>query len=771
MGEVYLARDTRLGREVAVKIVALRATDDPLAHARLVREAQHASILNHPHVCTIHEVGETAEHAFIVMEHVEGRTLMTMVQPEGLLPDATVRYGIQIADALAHAHDHGLVHSDLKGANVIITPDGRAKVLDFGLARRLRAQTVEEVTRSQTSLMDLGVIAGTLPYMAPELLMGVMPDERSDIWALGVLLNEMATGRLPFTGHTGLELCSAILRDPPAPLPTRVPATLGRIVGKCLAKDPGQRYQRASEVRAALEMSPPDPIVEAHRSGPLARVRPRWLAWTTLTAAVLGVGLLVLTRPRSQARPPSGPFGNPTSLAILPLINASGDDNAEYLSDGISDALINSLSQLPQLRVMARGTVFSYKGKEVDPRTIGRELDVQVVFSGRLTQRADTTIVQADLANAGDGTQIWGERYTGTVADLPGLQEGIAVDILEQLRLELTGEQQQRFTKRYTDNAAAYRLYLEGRYHSNRLTIDGLKRGIELMNKAIALDPTYALAHAGLADAYADASSVYLPASEAMPRARAAAEHALRLDATLAEAHALLGYIKGTQDWHWAEAEQELERTIALRPSYARAHEAYGHILMMQGRADDAIAAMTRARKLDPLSDLINASLGWFYYLARRYPEALAWGRRLVELDRKLIVAHYNLGMVYEQMGRYGEAVVAFQEAKNLDPTNPNTSAFLCHGYASSGDRRRAQALLPELTQAATRGRLDPVWIGLIHAALGDKEDAFVWLEKAYQARSDTLLFLKVDPKYDNLRSDPRFSDLVRRLNLREPER
>ena len=544
MGEVYLARDTRLGREVAVKIVALRATDDPLAHARLVREAQHASMLNHPHICTIHEVGETAEHAFIVMEHVEGRTLMTMVQPEGLLPDATVRYGIQIADALAHAHDHGLVHSDLKGANVIITPDGRAKVLDFGLARRLHAQTVEELTRSQDSLMDLGVIAGTLPYMAPELLVGVMPDERSDIWALGVLLNEMATGHRPFTGHTGLELSSAILRDSPAPMPACVPATLGRIVGKCLAKDPGQRYQRASEVRAALEMSPPDPIAEARRSGPVARVRPRLLAWTTLTAAVLAVGLFVLTRPSSRARPPSGPFGNPTSVAILPLINASGDDNAEYLSDGISDALINSLSQLPQLRVMARGTVFSYKGKEVDPRTIGRELDVHVVFSGRLTQRADTTIVQADLANAGDGTQIWGERYARTLADLPGLQEGIAVDILKQLRLELTGEQQQRFTKRDTDNAAAYRLFLEGRYHSSRLTIDGLKRGIELMNKAIALDPTYALAHAGLADAYADASGVYLPASEAMPRARAAAEHALRLDATLAEAHALLGYSK-----------------------------------------------------------------------------------------------------------------------------------------------------------------------------------------------------------------------------------
>jgi len=676
-----------------------------------------------------------------------------------------VRYGIQIAGALAHAHDHGVVHADLKSANVIITPDGRAKVLDFGLARRLQTQTVEEFTRSQDRLED-GVIAGTLPYMAPELLRGVRADERSDIWALGVLLHEMAAGQRPFLGQTGLELSSAILREPPAPLPASVPATLARIVGQCLAKDPGQRYQRASEVRAALEMSPLDPVVEARKSTLLARVRPPLLAWMALTAAVLGVGLFVLTRPSARDRLPSSPFGNPTALAILPLINASGDEKVEYLSDGISDALINSLSRLPQLRVMARGTVFSYKGKEVDPRTIGKELDVHVVFSGRLTQQDDTTIVQADLVNAGDGTQIWGERYTRTLADLPALQEGLAVDILEQLHLELTGEQQHRFTKRDTDNAAAYRLFLEGRYHSSRLTIDGLKRGIGLMNKAIALDPTYALAYAGLADAYADASGVYLSASEARPRVRAAAEHALRLDASLAEAHAMLGYIKGTQDWHWAEAEQELQRTIALRPSYARAHEAYGHILMMQGRADDAIAAMTRARNLDPLSDLINATLGWFYYLSRRNQEALAWSRRLVELDPKLIAAHYNLGMIYEQMGRYREAVAAFQEAKNLDPTNWPTLALLCHGYASSGDRPRAQQLLLELTQQATRGSLDPVWLGLVHAALGDKERAFVWLEKAYQARSDTLLFLKVDPKYDTLRSDPRFADLVKRLNL-----
>ena len=767
MGEVYLAHDTRLGRDVAVKILARRDMNDPSARARLIREAQHASILNHPNICTIHEVGETAEHAFIVMEHVEGQTLSAMIEANELMPDAAVRYGSQIADALAHAHDHGVVHSDLKSANVIITPDGRAKVLDFGVARRLHHHSVEEATRSQDSVTELGVIAGTLPYMAPELLRGVTANERSDIWALGVLLHEMVAGRRPFTGNTGFELSSAILRESPAPLPTRIPSALARIIGKCLEKDPAQRYQRAGELRVALQTAEPlAPVANGRALRTVAFGRKHLWALTALMAVCLVFGLFVLSGPISRDLVPRGRRGNPTSLAILPLLNATGGVETEYLSDGISDALINSLSRLPQLRVMARGTVFMYKGKEIDPRKIGQELAVHAVFSGRLTQRDDTTIIQADLANAIDGTQIWGERYTGTLTELPALQDEIAVDILRQLRLELTADQQQRFNKRDTNNATAYRLYLEGRYHSNRLTMDGLKRGIELMNQAIRLDPAYALAYAGLADAYADASSVYLPVSEALPRARATAEHALRLDPALAEAHAVLGYIKGTHDRQWAEAEQELRRTITLRPSYARAHEAYGHIQMIQGRADDAIDAMNRARALDPLSDLINANLGWFYYLARRYPEALAWSQRLVDLDRTFVAARYNLAMTYEQMGRYSEALAAFQEASALDPANLPVKALLCHGYASSGDSGRAQQLLLELTPQAAQGSLDPTWIGLIHAALGHKEEAFDWFEKAFQARSETLLYLKVDPKYDSLRADPRFAALVKRLNL-----
>jgi eukaryotic-like serine/threonine-protein kinase len=770
MGEVWLATELRLGRKVALKVLPADLTRDPVRVQRFEQEARAASALNHPNVCTIHAVGETSEgQHYIAMEYVEGETLRERLSTTRVSIREALDIAIQVAGALSAAHGAGIVHRDIKPENVMLRPDGFVKVLDFGLAKL--APTAPDLSGADTTrtvlMTDAGTVVGTAAYMSPEQARGQEVDTRTDIWSLGVLLYEMAAGHRPFTGRTNVELSSAILRDPPAPLSAHVPGTLGRVVGKCLAKDPARRYQHSSEVRAALEATPADPAPEVHGSPPIFGARPRLAAWTAVAAAVLGASLFVLT-PRDRHR--SGPFGDPTSVAILPLINATGDATAEYLSDGISDALINSLSQLPQLRVMARGTVFSYKGKEVDPRQIGQELDVRVVFSGRLTQQDDTTVVHANLANAHDGTQIWGERYTRALADLPALQDGIAGDILQQLHLQLTGEQRQRFTKRQTDNAAAYRLLLEGRYHKNRLTIDGLKRGIELMNRAIELDPTYALAYAGLADAYADASGVYLSSTEAMPRVRAAAEHALRLDATLAEAHALLGFIKGTQDRRWADAEQELRRTIALRPSYARAHEAYGHILMIQGRADDAIAALTRARNLDPLSDLINATQGWFYYLARRYEEALASSRRLVEVDPKLVAARYNLGMVYGQIGRHDEAIAAFQEARNLDPTNLPIAALLCHAYASSGDRRHAEQLLPELTQHAMQGRLDPVWIGLIYAALGDKERSFIWLDKAYHAKSDTLLFLKVDPKYDSLRSDRRFSDLMRRLQLLEPE-
>jgi eukaryotic-like serine/threonine-protein kinase len=769
MGEVWLATEVRLGRKVALKVLPADVTRDRSRVQRFEQEARAASALNHPNVCTILALGETSEgQHYIAMEYVEGETLRQRLSATRFAISESIDIAIQTAAALSAAHSAGIVHRDVKPENVMLRPDGFVKVLDFGLAKLTPSSPfIAGADATHTAVRtDAGTVVGTAAYMSPEQARGQEVDARTDIWSLGVLLYEMAAGHRPFTGRTNVELSSAILRDPPAPLPAHVPATLGRVVAKCLAKDPAQRYQQASEVRAALEASPAEPA-GLHGSPPIFRARPRLAAWTAVAAAVLGAGLFVLT-PRDHQQ--SGPFGNPTSVAILPLINATGDATAEYLSDGISDALINSLSQLPQLRVMARGTVFSYKGKEVDPRKIGQELDVRVVFSGRLTQQGETTVIHANLANAHDGTQIWGERYTRALADLPALQDGIAGDILQQLHLQLTGEQRQRFTKRQTDNAAAYRLLLEGRYYKNRLTIDGLKRGIELMNRAIELDPTYALAYAGLADAYADASGVYMSATEAMPRVRAAAEHALRLDATLAEAHALLGFIKGTQDRRWAEAEQDLRRTIALRPSYARAYEAYGHILMIQGRSDDAIAAMTRARNLDPLSDLIAATQGWFYYLARRYEEALAWSRRLVELDPKLVAARYNLGMVYGQIGRHNEAVAAFQEARNLDPTNWPISALLCHDYASSGDRRQAEQLLPELTQHAMQGRLDPVWIGLIYAALGDKELSFIWLDKAYRVNSDNLLFLKVDPKFDSLRSDPRFSDLMRRLKLLEPE-
>ena len=404
--------------------------------------------LNHPNVCTIHALGETSEgQHYIAMEYVEGETLRQRLSTTRLSIHEALDIAIQVAAALSAAHAAGIVHRDIKPENVMLRPDGLVKVLDFGLAKLAPTPADAGSTDNAPTVLktDAGIVVGTAAYMAPEQARGLDVDARTDIWSLGVLLYEMVAGHRPFQGTTNVELSSAILRDPPAPLPAHVPPAVGRVVRKCLAKDPGQRYLQVSEVRAAFEVSRADQAPEVYRSPALFRARPRVAAWTAVAAAVLGAGLFVLS---SRDRQRSGPFGNPTSVAILPLINATGNATAEYLSEGISDALINSLSQLPQLRVMARGTVFSYKGKEVDPRKIGQELGVHVVFSGRLTQQDDTTIVQANLANAGDGTQIWGERYTRALADLPELQDGIAGDILQQLHLQVTGEQRQRFTKR-----------------------------------------------------------------------------------------------------------------------------------------------------------------------------------------------------------------------------------------------------------------------------------------------------------------------------------
>jgi serine/threonine-protein kinase len=596
--------------------------------------------------------------------------------------------------------------------------------------------------------------------MSPEQVRGERADAPSDLFSLGCVLYEMVSGQRPFARATTAEMIAAILdAEPPSLAQTgkKIPAELERVIGHCLAKRAGERYQSARDLGFDLKATLSGGSITAP-----ARARRRTSAAVWIGAAAV-VALLVIAawlfwgswRERAI-----------DSLAVLPLVNASGDAEMEYLSDGITESLINSLSQLPQLRVMARGTVFSYKGKQVDPRQVGRDLNVRVVFTGRMQQRGDTLSIQADLVNAADGSQLWGERYDRKLADLLTVQEEVARQISEKLRFRLTGEEQKRVTKRHTENPEAYQLYLKGRYYSNQFTTEGLKKGIEYMNRAVEADPAYALAHAGLSASYFDASNIVFPADEALPKVKAAALRALQLDETLAEAHTSMALVKERYELDWMEAEKEYKRAMALNPNYARAYQWYGSYLVEQGRLDEAIATLKQARELDPLTPYISSALAWVNYLARRPDEAIAQLQKMISMDPNFLVARYTLGLAYQQKGMYEQAIAEFNEAQRLDPESWAPAAFIAHAHAAWGKRGEAQRGLDELKRIAQQKHVDPYNIGVIHAALGEKDQAFEWFEKAFQARSEELLFLKVDPKMDSLRSDARYADLLRRLKL-----
>ena len=580
MGTVYRARDTRLGRTVAIKLVTdLSAEQD--AGARLVREAQHASALNHPNICTIHEIGDANGHPFIVMEYVEGRTPNEVIRQGRLSVERVVGFGIQIADAIAHAHDHGIIHRDLKPSNVVITAEGRVTILDFGLARQTWHEGAEHADTIQ--LTQAGVIAGTIAYMAPEVLHGEPADVRSDIWALGVMLYELAAGRCPFSGSTEFELSAQILREPPPSLPPSTPARLSATIQGCLVKDPEQRYQRASDVRAALEGS-------GAPGGTLPVRRSRTFHRAAILAGLAGILAVIAAIAYSSLF--NGPAPTVSSIAVVPFVNGASAPDTEYLSDGITESVISSLAQLPPpaLKVIALNSVLRYKGRDIDPQSIGRGLAVETVVIGRVVQRGDVLSVSAELVKVRDKSRIWGATYNTKMANVLAMQDEIATSISDNLRLQLNRDAKKTLTKRYTDNVEAYQLYLKGRYVWHRYTEEGWTKAIDYFRQALEIDPTYALAWTGIADSYYQLSSLVLLPSDAIPKARAAAERALEIDDTLAEAHASLAMIKSQYDWDWPGAEREFRRAIQLNPNYAIAHAWFAQYYYTNGRFDEALA-------------------------------------------------------------------------------------------------------------------------------------------------------------------------------------
>jgi serine/threonine-protein kinase len=764
MGEVYRARDLRLDRDVAVKILPEHLAENPEALRRFEREAKAVAALSHPNILAIHDFGAEQGISYAVTELLEGATLRERLGQPALDWREALRIGIAMAEGLAAAHAKGIIHRDLKPENIFLTSDGQVKILDFGIARVKREVSAEAETLTWTDTTKPGTVMGTIGYMSPEQVRGEQADAPSDLFSLGCVLYEMVGGQRPFARQTGAEMIAAILNEEPPPLTgleRSAPAELERIIRHCLRKKPDERYQSARDLAADLKaitggggQAITAPAIKRRR-----RLAP-WLAATLVIALVaLGVWFyLSLGRERPV-----------DSLAVLPLVNTSGDESAEYLSDGITGSLINSLSQLPKLRVMARSTVFTYKGKAVDPRRVGEELKVRVVFTGSLSQRGDTLIIDAELVNAADGSRLWGEQYTRKLADVIAVQMDIARQISDKLRLTVTGDERQRLVKSHTDNTDAYKLYLRGRHHLTKWSEADFKQAIEAFKQAIDLDPHYALAWTGLADAYYSMSNLYLPPHEAMPKSRAAAERALALDPTLAEAHYALATAKAFYDWDWPAAEREFKRTLELNPGYAPAHPIYGVCLMVMGKTEEALVELKRLRDLDPLSlSIAVASVNPLVYApapARQYDRAIAELQKIIALEPKFPPALYVLGLAYAQKRMFGESLTEFEKARELENA-PYILGPLGHAYAVAGRRAEAQKILDELQDRAKRENVAALNLALVYAGLGEKDKTFEWLEKGLERKDEEMTFLGVDPRFDGFRSDPRFADLLRRMNL-----
>ncbi len=776
MGQVYLAQDSQLDRPVALKMLPHNVIVDEDRLRRFKLEARATSALNHPNILTIYEIGESNGALFIATEFIDGVTLRTHMARNTLKISESLELAMQITSALAAAHQEGIVHRDIKPENVMLRKDGFVKILDFGLAKLAEGGSIdsEAVTLAET---DPGVVMGTVGYMSPEQARGLPVDARTDVFSAGVVLFEMLTGRSPFEGNSASSVLVSILEREPPPISRYIPnapSELQRITTRSLAKNRDERYQTIRDLYVDLKSFKQewDFQVKLENSrdsrGFDLRAEATVLERAATTIDRQQAGPLVSlepTRERISKTPRRISRDEPIdSLAILPFANASQDATVEYLSDGITESIINSLSQLSQLRVMARSTVFRYKGQEIDPQQVGSALDVRAVMLGRVLQLGDQLVIKAELVDVADGSQLWGAQYNRKPADILAVQDEIAGEIFENLRLRLTGDHKKRLVKRYTDNTEAYQNYLKGRFYTSKATSDGLQKGIEHFNRAIEIDPTYALAYSGLAEAYYGLSSAHVAPKEAMPKARAAAIKALEIDDDLAEAHASLALVKVFFDWDWTGAEAEYRRAIELNQGYASAHHWYGWYLALMGRLDQATAEMKRAQELDPLSLEITADLGLSFFFARKYDAAIEQFQKALDMDRNFIWARFFMGWADEQRGLIDKAIEEFQRAAQVEDAMV-IKAALGHAYAIGGRADEARAIL-ESEPASAKKELSPYDRAIIHTALGEENKAFEYLESAYEKRSEALVWLKVDPRLDPLRSKSQFIELLTKVGL-----
>jgi TolB-like protein/predicted Ser/Thr protein kinase len=783
MGVVYRAEDTRLGRQVALKFLPEALTRDREALERFQREARAASALNHPHICTIHDIDEAEGQPFIAMELLEGQTLKARLQGQARPVAEIVEVGLQLGDALEAAHARGIIHRDLKPANIFVTTRGDAKLLDFGLAKLATAPrpgASDAPTVRADWVSGAGLALGTVGYMSPEQVRGETLDARTDLFSLGVVLYEMATGTAPFRGATSGAVLSEILtKAPTAPLRLNpdLPDQLERIIDKALEKDRQLRYQSASEMRADLQRLRRDTTsgrlaaASGVAAGP-ARRPSRRVIWigagaAALVLALLGVSRLIPGLWRAEPRQGAPGAAATTSIAVLPFVNMSGEQDNEYFSDGLSDEITNALTNIRELRVAARTSAFAFKGREIDIREVGKKLNVGAVLEGSVRKSGQRLHITAQLVNVEDGFNIWSGQYDREMKDIFDIREEISLTIADRLKLKLLKGEKEKILKRHTEDPEAYELYLKGRSFWKRRYERGLQKSLQYFQLAVEEDPGYALPYVGIADAYGILGVYgFMPPHQAYPRARAAANRALEIDPELGEVYASLGWSAMWYDRDWPAAESLFLKAIRMKPDYPEAHLWYGNLLAATGRADESIREMRKGKELEPLEPAPPMHVAWALYYARRFDESIEELSNIVASDPEFSLSYLWLAADFSAKRMWGEAIAASQKFVELSAESVIGLAVLGSVYGAAGMKDEALKTLERLDKLPKDRYVGPLFRAMVWTGLGEKNKALENLEKAYEERESSMAWLKVWPIFDSLRSEPRFQALLKKMNL-----